>query len=178
MCASHGRRKRHPVRKTAWFITAAATVIGGVWLLWVGSAPPTSTHHAQIQVELPKPDGPMEARLAEHDRILKVIDAWAGEAGLDRVPPEQAGSVHLAQGIDTANGNERITWFREAQSGDPSWPIEVMVAFDPDAAPVVEITVAEGYHKQPSPRLHDLYRTLLERLKEHWGDRIVSSGIQ
>jgi hypothetical protein len=52
-----------------------------------------------------------------------------------------------------------------------------MVTFDPDAKPVVEITTAEGYHKQPSPRLHDLHRTLLDRLKEGYGDRIIFSRI-
>ncbi len=178
MCASHGRRRRHPVKKAVWFITAAVTAVGGAWLLWVGSTPPTSTHDAQIRVALPKPAGPMEARLAEYDRIIEVVNAWAGEAGFERVPPEQAGSMHLSQGTSAANGNERVTWFRETQAGDPSWPIEVMVTFDPDAAPVVEITIAEGYHKQPSPRLHDLHRTLLEHLKEHCGDRIVSSRIR
>jgi hypothetical protein len=177
MCASHGRAKRHPVRKAVWFVTAAVTAAGGVWLLWVGSAPPRSTHHSQIRLELIESGGPPAAKLAEYDRIIGVLDVWAAEAGLYRVLPEQAGSMHLSWGTSAANGNERVTCFRETKPGDPSWPIEVMVTFDPDGAPVMEITTAEGHYKQPSPKLHDLHRTLLEHLKEQCRNQVLFSGI-
>ena len=176
MHRSGKRRKR--IRKVTSIVTGGVVAVLGIYLLWLASTPAriTSTHHAQIRIELLDTAGPPEAKLAECDQIIRVLDTWAGKVNFCRVPPDQTRSMHLSWSTSNANGNERVTYFREIEPGDPSWPLEVMVAFDP-SSPAVEISMAEGYHKQPSQRLQDAYRTLLDHLREHYGSKILSSNI-
>ncbi len=177
MHKSGKRRKR--IKKATAIITAVVVGALGVYLLWLASTPAriTSTHHAQIRIELLDTAGPTEAKLAEYDQIIQILETWAGKVNFRRLPPDRTRSMHMSWSTSVANGNEGVTYFREVEPSDPSWPLEVMIVFDPDSSPVVEISMAEGYHRQPTQRLQDAYRTLLDHLRERYGRKILSSNI-
>jgi hypothetical protein len=171
-----GKKRRQRVVKTVISVVLGVVTAGvGIYLLVVGTSPARSTHHSQIRVALSESSTP-ETRLAEYDRLVQTLETWAGKADFRRVPPEQTGSVRQSR-VGVSRGDVRVTYFREAKPADPSWPIEVMVAFDPDAAPTVEIVISEGYHRGPSPRLQDAHRTLLEHLQASHSGQILSATI-
>jgi hypothetical protein len=166
------------VKKVLWVITAGVTLVGGLYLLLVASAPAKSTHHAEIQVGLLEAAGTPEQRLAEYERIVALLDAWAVRVGLRRVPSEQAGSLRQHWVAAPGNINAKVTCFRETQPQDPNWPIEVIVTFNPDLAPVVNISMTEGYHRRPSPQLQKLHFALQEQLRERYGSKIISTSVR
>ncbi len=165
------------MKKVLWMITAGATLAGGLYLLLVASAPPKSTHHAQIQVELREAGGAPERKVAEYEQMVALLDAWAARVGFARVPPEQTGSMRQHWVASPGNTRDRATYFRETKPQDPNWPIEVIVTFNPDLAPVVNISMAEGYHRRPSARLQSLHFGLQEQLRERYGNKIVSTRV-
>jgi hypothetical protein len=165
------------VKKILGIITAGVTLVAGIYLLLVATAPPKSTHHAQIQVKLLEAGGTSERKVAEYEQIVALLDAWAARTGFDRVPPEQAGSMREARVASSGNARDKVTYFRETKPQDPNWPIEVMVTFSPDLAPAVNISMAEGYHRRPSARLQSLHFGLQEQLRQRYGNKIVSTKV-
>jgi hypothetical protein len=165
------------VKKALWIITAGVTLAAGLYLLLVATAPAQSTHTAQIQVELREAGGTPERKVAEYERIVALLDVWAARVGFDRVSTEQADSLRQHWGASPGNTEGKVTYFRETKPQDPAWPIEVMVTFHPDLAPVVNISLAEGYHRGPSQRLRKLHFALQEQLRQRYGNKIVSGGV-
>ncbi len=166
------------MKKVLWIITAVVTLVGGLFLLMVATAPAKSTHHAETQVGLLEATGTPERKVAEYDQIVALLDVWAARVGLGRVPPEQTGSMRQHWVASPGNAGAKVTCFRETQPQDPAWPIEVIVTFNPDLAPVVNISMAEGYYRRPSPRLQKLHFSLQEQLRERYGRKIISTNVR
>lgn len=165
------------MKKVLWMITAGVTLLAGLYLLLVATAPAKTTHHAETRVELFETGGPPERKVAEYEQIVAMLDAWAGRVGLSRVPPGPQGDVRRAAVNTSTSARERVTYFRETNAKDPSWPIEVIIIFNPDLAPVVTIAMTEGYGRRPSAKLESLHGGLQEQLREHYGNKIVSSKV-
>jgi hypothetical protein len=161
------------VKKVLGMVTAGVTLAAGLYLLLVATAPPKTTHHAQIQVKLLDAEGTPERKVAEYERVVQVLDAAISQFGFARVLPEQAGSTRSSM----STTGERATYFRETQPQDPTGPMEVIVTFNPDLAPVVQVSMAEGYHRRPSARLQKLHFVLQEQLRQRYGGQIISAKI-
>jgi hypothetical protein len=165
------------VKKILGIITAGVTLVAGVYLLLIATAPPKSTHHAQIQVKLLTAEDTPERKVAEYGQIVALLDAWADRVGFARVPPEQAGSLHQARAASSGNTRDKATYYRETKPQDPNRPIEVIATFNTDLAPVVNISLEEGYRRRPSARLRSLHFGLQEQLRGRYGDKIVSTRV-
>jgi hypothetical protein len=165
------------VKKVLGIITAGVTLVAGLYLMLVATAPAKSTHHAQIQVKLLTAEGTAERKVAEYEQIVALLDAWAARVGFARVAPEQAGSLHQARVASSGNTRDRATCYRETKPQDPNWPIEVIATFSPDLAPVVNISLAEGRHRRPSTRLQSLHLGLQEQLRGRYGNKIISAKV-
>jgi hypothetical protein len=165
------------VKKILGTITAGVTLVAGVYLLLIATAPPKSTHHAEIQVRLLEAGGTPEQKTAEYGQIVALLDAWAARVGFARVAPEQAGSLHQARVASSGNTRDQATCYRETKPQDPNWPIEVIATFNPSLAPVVNISLAEGRHRRPSARLQSLHLGLQEQLRGRYGNKIISAKV-
>jgi hypothetical protein len=133
----------------------------------------SSTHHSSITLSLPDGAPNQERRIADYDRVTALLDAWAPTAGFAKVGPEAVGSMRQSWFSSASNGDEKILYYTEHSPKDRSFPIEIMMSFDPDGSPSnVEISTAEGYHRKPTAKLQSVHADLQKLLSENFPDQV------
>ena len=157
-----------------------------VSLAGCAEAEKTSTHHALIRympAEIPGEASAeqftamKDAAAKEYAEILQLVDAWAARSGLRRVPDDQTGQMRLRWMTTAANGNEQTIYYvEERASGADGVPIEVLVAADPDSGgTTIEVSMGEGFGKEPSPQLQALHDSLAGELTGRYAERVRTS---
>jgi hypothetical protein len=132
----------------------------------------TSTHHSLIRVSAPTATSGLPSQAVDFNALHGVVDAWAATSGMAPVPPAQAGQMHISWSTSNPNGNEQVLRYRDARPVDPKWPIELIVAYDPDRPYAAELSMGEGFGKTPSPRFRELYDSLTADVRARFGDRV------
>jgi len=163
-------------KKSYIVVLAAIVLFIGLAVVQYTYFSDTSTHHSSITVSLPDGAPQTAQRIADFDKISAIVDAWAAESGFARVATDAAGSMRQSWSSTRSNGDEKIIYYKEDTPKDPEFPMEIMMVFDPDGSPKVEIAAAEGYHKKPTQKLQTVHADLNRLLAEAFPDR-VKSGI-
>jgi hypothetical protein len=156
-------------RIVLWIVLIVTLCLAGIQYTFFSD---TSTHHSSITVFLPEGATNLDRRIADFDRVSALLDTWAPAAGFEKVSREAAGSMRQSWFSSAANGNERVLYYTEQSAKDRSFPIEIMMCFDPDGSPKVEIMTAEGYHKKPTAKLQTVHADLEKLLSENFPDRV------
>ena len=152
---------------TALFVTLLVLSPG------CGATSGGSTHHSWIRLTRPESADVPQAT-ADFDEVVRIVDAWAARSGLRRETPGEP--RRLSWATSAANGNEQAVYFREANPANTDMPVEVLIAFDPDGGgtSLVEVSMGEGFSKEPTPRFSQLHETLSADLRARFGERVVA----
>jgi hypothetical protein len=133
----------------------------------------SSTHHSSITLYLPDGAPNLDRRIVDYDRVAVLLDTWAPTAGFTKVAPESVGSMRQKWFSSASNGDEKIFYYTEQLPKDRSFPIEIMMSFDPDGSPPkVEISTAEGYHRKPTAKLRKVHADLQKMLSQNFPDQV------
>ena len=160
------------INRKLWIVMTVVVVLIALATIQIVFFSNTSTHHFSISISLPEGDANMDRRIADFDKIIGLLDAWAPTAGFVKVSPDAPASTLQSWFSSTANGNEKTVYFTEQSPKNPSFPMEIMAYFDPDGSPKVEIMTAAGYSKYPTPKFKKLHADLQKLLTDNFPDRI------
>ncbi len=149
------------MRKRIIISLAVVAIIVFVFLIW-HSRSITSTHTAMIIVHIaPKNlagEGYTKQKKTQVDRILPKLSSILNEAGLANVTDA---NVPFSTNYFGSNNTDTVLRFKGESTGkDNTIPIEALIVVDSENYETLRVTLSEGYSKEPSILLSQLYAKL------------------
>ena len=127
-----------------------------------------STHHASINIMIESEDvhtsDAMQIRKKQSEETIPIITKIILEHGLEAVTDNNTRFNTFVTGI---SDKDTVLRFKGKSTGkNNTIPLEAMIIIDGDTYEKITINLSEGYSKEPSERLVDLYSKLDETLDQ------------
>jgi hypothetical protein len=160
-------------KKTIISLAVVASIVF-VFLIW--QARSITSHSALIKVRIAPKNLHGEAytkqRQTQVDRILPKLTSILNETGLADVTDANVpfSTVHFGN-----NNADSVLRFKGESTGkDNTIPMEALIVFDSEEYETLSVTLSEGYSKEPSIRLSELYAELDKALDSTENDKYFS----
>ena len=163
------------MRKRIIISLVVVVIIAFVILVWQ-SRSVTSTHSALIKVNIaPKNllgEGYTKQRKTQVDMILPKLASILDEAGLAGVTDA---NVPFSTNSFGSNNTDTVLRFKGKSTGkDNTIPIEALIVVDSENYEKLSVCLSEGYSKDPSTRLTELYAELDKACDSAENDKYLS----
>jgi hypothetical protein len=157
-------------------IISVAVVLAVITAYVFSKSTPTSTHHALIKADIdPRGihgDEYSKQRQAEVEQIISTLTALLDDVGLSDVTDS---NVQLNTKSFGNEKSDRTLRFKGQSTGSKNTiPLEALIIFDTERYEKFSIHLSEGYSRNPSERLAELYTKLDQTMDQVKGDKYIS----